>query len=299
MATTVMDRTRTLTGADIEKHLDDIQGNIIKPYTFMRQRAVFVRIDDDSAGRKWLAEVAKRISPATPWADGGRPVSAMSTGISPFGLRALGMSIEIAQSFPDEFMAGAVGRATRNGDVGELSPEHWQDGFGGEDIHVAVFIFADNADQIDADTAWLRDVAKATGGVTEMAAHDGYAFEDGVEHFGFRDGLTDVPIEGTEAIYPQPPGGGTRRPDGTWAPIKPGEFLLGYENESGAEPPGPEPRELALMAPSLCIARYTRMSPRGAASWHRQPSAPTARTVTTIRRRWRRSSWAVGVPAAR
>ena len=246
MATTVMDRTRTLTGADISKYLHDIQGNIIKPYTFMRQRAVFVRIDEAAAGRRWLAEVAKRIAPATPWADGKRPASAMSTGISPFGLIALGMSNEISQSFPDEFMAGAVGRAERNGDVGELSPDHWQDGFGGEDIHVAVFIFADKADQIEADTAWLREVAKTTGGVTEMAAHDGYAFEDGVEHFGFRDGLTDVPIEGTEEIYPQPPGGGTRRPDGSWAPIKPGEFLLGYENESGAEPPAPEPRELAL-----------------------------------------------------
>ena len=59
MATTVMDRTRTLTGADIEKHLDDIQGNIIKPYTFMRQRAVFVRIDD-ALGRTEMAGRGRR-----------------------------------------------------------------------------------------------------------------------------------------------------------------------------------------------------------------------------------------------
>ena len=49
MATAMMERARTLTGADISKHLDDIQGNIIKPYTFTKQRAVFVRIEDAAA----------------------------------------------------------------------------------------------------------------------------------------------------------------------------------------------------------------------------------------------------------
>ena len=77
--------------------------------------------------------------------------------------------------------------------------------------------FSDDLEQIEADSAWLREVAQTTGGVTEMAAHDGSAFEDGYEHFGYRDGLTDVPIEGTEEIYPQPPGSGTRQPDGSWA----------------------------------------------------------------------------------
>ena len=51
MVTALMERARTLTGADISTHLDDIQGNIIKPYTFTRQRAVFVRIDEAAGGR--------------------------------------------------------------------------------------------------------------------------------------------------------------------------------------------------------------------------------------------------------
>lgn len=265
MVTAVMERTRTLTGADISTHLDDIQGNIIKPYTFMKQRAVFVRIDNAEAGRQWLAKVAERIASAAPWVDGKRPKSAMCAGISSFGLQALGMSKSALQSFPAAFQVGAVGRADRNGDVGELSPEHWQDGFGGEDIHIAVFIFSDDLDQIDADTAWLRDMAKTAGGITEMAAHDGDAFEDGFEHFGYRDGLTDVPIEGTEDIYPQSPGAGTRQPDGSWAPIKPGEFLLGYENESGAVPPAPEPRELALNGTFIVYRKIYQ----DVASWRR------------------------------
>ncbi len=237
---------RTLTGEDIVGNLDEIQGNIIKPYTYAQQRGLFFRIDNGAAGRQWLDHVSARVTPATPWPDAKRPQSAMNVGISFFGLRALELSADALSGFPGVFQAGAVGRAERNGDVGERSPDTWQDGFGSEGIHVAVFVFSDDVALIDAESDWLREAAERVGGVTEMAAHDGRGFEDGVEHFGYRDGLTDVPIEGTEEIYPQTPGAGTRQPDGTWAPLKPGEFLLGYENESGSEPPAPEPRELAV-----------------------------------------------------
>ena len=237
---------RTLTGDDIRHNLDEIQGNIIKPYTFAHQRGLFFRIEDEAAGRKWLSSFAGRITPATVWPDGTRREAAINIGISIFGLRALGLSEQALGSFAPEFQAGAVGRAERLGDVGEIGPETWVDGFGAEDIHVAVFVFADDAVRLESESDEIRAAAKDAGAVAEMAAHDAYAFEDGFEHFGYRDGLTDVPIEGTEDIYPQVAGGGTRRPDGTWAPLKPGEFLLGYENESGFEPPAPLPRELGL-----------------------------------------------------
>jgi len=237
---------RTLTGSDIADNLDEIQGNIIKPYTFAHQRGLFFRIDDGDGGRRWLNGVAGRVTPATPWRADQRPASALNVGISHFGLRALELSPASLDGFSHEFQAGAAGRAERLGDVGELAPENWQDGFGAEDIHIAVFVFADEPAKIEEQSAWLRETARTAGGITEMAAHDAYAFEDGVEHFGYRDGLTDVPIEGTEDIYPQDPGAGTRQPDGSWAPIKAGEFLLGYENEAGSQATAPEPRELAV-----------------------------------------------------
>ena len=237
---------RTLTGEDIRHNLDDIQGNIIKPYTFARQRSLFFKIENEDAGRAWLASLTFHVTPATVWPESERPKRALNVGISIFGLRALGLSEQAQAGFAPEFQAGAVGRADKLGDVGELSPSTWQDGFGGEDIHVAVFVFADEQADLDQHSETVREAARSLGGIVEMASHDGYAFEDGMEHFGYRDGLTDVPIEGTEEIYPQAPGGGTRRPDGTWAPLKPGEFLLGYENETGSEALAPEPRELAV-----------------------------------------------------
>ena len=246
MPSKISDVNRTLTGADISDNLAEIQGNIIKPYMFARQRGLFFKIDHGEPGRRWLGGLAERVTSAADSPEEDRPASALNVGISHFGLQALEPSDNALASFPPEFQAGAVGRAQILGDVGELSPENWEDGFGGKDIHVAVFVFADSTEEIESQSKWVRDIAKEAGGVTEMAAHDAYAFEDGVEHFGYRDGLTDVPIEGTEEIYPQNPGGGTRQPDGSWDAIKPGEFLLGYESETGSEPQSPFPRELAV-----------------------------------------------------
>ncbi len=237
---------RTLTGADIVDNLNDIQGNIIKPFTFALQRAVFLKVRDASAGRAWLDEVIPTVTSAKPWPENARPDKAISIGLSIFGVHALGLANSTIETFPTAFAAGAAARAELLGETGDLGPSTWEDGFGSDQIHVAVFIFSDAQTVIDAETDALKAVNRTTGGVSVVSIHDAYAFQDGIEHFGYRDGLTDTPIEGVEGIYEPIPGGGTKRPDGTWAPIKPGEFLLGYETETGDEAPAPSPRALAV-----------------------------------------------------
>jgi Dyp-type peroxidase family len=65
------------------------------------------------------------------------------------------------------------------------------------------------------------------------------------EHFGFADPISQPPIEGAAA--PSYPGDGVLQADGTWRPLKPGEFLLGYGDEVGPEGTQiPEPLELRL-----------------------------------------------------
>jgi hypothetical protein len=65
------------------------------------------------------------------------------------------------------------------------------------------------------------------------------------EHFGFADPISQPPIEGADT--PSYPGDGVLDPDGTWRPLKPGEFLLGYEDEVGREgTQSPQPLELRL-----------------------------------------------------
>ena len=53
-----------------------------------------------------------------------------------------------------------------------------------------------------------------------------------VEHFGFRDGVSQ-PYLDIGQRRPPPPGGGTPRGDGTSAPVRPGELLLGQPDEDG------------------------------------------------------------------
>src|SRR5258708_2573043 len=67
-----------------------------------------------------------------------------------------------------------------------------------------------------------------------------------IEHFGFRDGISQ-PFADADLGTPKPPpsGGGTPRPGGTWDPIALGELLLGYPDEDGlmqARPANPELR---------------------------------------------------------
>ena len=116
-------------------------------------------------------------------------------------------------------------------------------------------------------------MADAAAAVEVVAIHEAYAFEDGVEHFGYRDGLTDVPIEGVEGLYDPGPGGGTPQGDGSWAPVKPGEFLLGYETETGDEAPAPAPRALAVNGTFIAyrkiyqdVAAFRRFLSEGALS---------------------------------
>jgi Dyp-type peroxidase family len=95
----------------------------------------------------------------------------------------------------------------------------------------------------------LRDEMDATGGIEIRFVQDtkGLAHQNGIgsegEHFGFADPISQPPIEGADA--PSYPGDGVLERNGTWRPLKPGEFLLGYEDEAG--PDGtqiPEPAEL-------------------------------------------------------
>jgi len=63
-----------------------------------------------------------------------------------------------------------------------------------------------------------------------------------VEHFGFRDGVSQPFVD--LGLRPPPPGGGTPRRDGTWAPAAPGEIFLGHPDEDGLRAIQPANKEL-------------------------------------------------------
>ena len=81
-------------------------------------------------------------------------------------------------------------------------------------------------------------------------------FDYAHDHFGYRDRLSQPVIEGTEDIPYTGCGG----------PLKAGEFILGYPDESGQPYPMPEPKSCRGTAATWRIAGWRSMSASSAIS---------------------------------
>jgi Dyp-type peroxidase family len=240
---------QTLTAADLKDNLHDIQDNVVAPILMRYGRHIFVKFNDGTKGRAWLRRMLKRVNARRQ--EHGTHFT-VNIGFTHEGLKALGVSQRSLDSFPEAFQVGMRGRANVVGDVGPNAPEHWEGGLGGPDIHAMGWIRTYSAQGREEATRIIRFEMEATGGIEIRFVQDtmALAHENGIgsegEHFGFADPISQPPIEGADA--PSYPGDGALREDGTWRPLKPGEFLLGYEDEAGpaAGAQGPEPLELRL-----------------------------------------------------
>ena len=237
-----------LTAADLKHNLRDIQDNVVAPILMRYGRHIFVKFNDGVKARAWLRNMFKRVN--TRCEEHGTRFT-VNIGFTHEGLKALGLSQQSLDSFPKAFRVGMRGRANVVGDVGPHAPEHWEGGLGGPDIHAMGWIRTDSDQGREEATRIIRAEMEATGGVEIRFVQDtkALAHEDGIgsegEHFGFADPISQPPIEGADA--PAYPGDGVLEADGTWRALKPGEFLLGYEDEAGPEGTQmPEPRELRV-----------------------------------------------------
>jgi Dyp-type peroxidase family len=246
----MLDRTsaQVLKSADLKDNLHDIQHNIVAPILLRYGRHIFFRFNDGAKARAWLRRMSKRVN-ARPEEHGTR--FTVNIGFTHEGLKALGVSQRSLDSFPETFRVGMRGRADVVGDIGPHAPEHWEGGLGGPDIHAMAWIRTDSEQGREEATRIIRSEMDSVGQIEIRFVQDtmAIAHENGIgsegEHFGFADPVSQPPIEGAAA--PAYPGDGVLEKDGTWRSLKPGEFLLGYEDE--ADPGGtrtPEPLELRL-----------------------------------------------------
>jgi len=233
-----------LTASDLKDNLHDIQDNIVAPILMRYGRHIFLKFLDGAKARTVLHDTCKRVN-ARGEERGSR--FTVNIGFTYEGLRALGLSQRSLYSFPEAFRTGMRGRASVVGDVGPHAPEFWEGGLGGPDIHAMVWLRTDSDEGRDVATQVVRKEMEASGGVETRFVQDtmALAHENGIgsegEHFGFADPISEPPIEG---ISEGSPGDGVQEDDGTWRPLKPGEFLLGYEDEAGEATLTPEPAEL-------------------------------------------------------
>ena len=154
------------------------------------------------------------------------------------GLRALGVDEGSLATFPEEFKQGMVARAEMLGDTGENHPDNWVGGLASPDLHAIAILFARDAAERGRCQAEHDKLVAQCEGVEVLSALDLEAtppFDYAHDHFGYRDRLSQPVIEGTGEV-PTP---------GSGAPLKPGEFILGYPDEDGPPANLPQPEILS------------------------------------------------------
>lgn len=211
-------------------HLDlaDIQGTVLRrrPDQYHGDYLLY-RIDDAAAARRSLRDILPAVTSAAAWEE-PRPFT-LNIAFTCTGLEAIGVPADSLASFSDEFRAGMASRKHVLGDLGDSDPSRWQEPLGSRDIHICVLIVGHTAAALDEPVR----IAQHLDGVTLVYRLPVAIPVTGREHFGFRDG-----IGGPHVI------GSTDRPLPGHDEVMPGEFVLGYEDESGELPDMPLPPEL-------------------------------------------------------
>jgi Dyp-type peroxidase family len=219
--------------SDIELDLDDIQAGVLRPRpTPYAATYVLFRIDDRAAGRALIGRLAQVVSSVSDAK--GAAGSSVSVAISYAGMKALGVPQASLDSFAWEFQQGMAARATALSDVGESGPEHWEKPLGTSDVHVVVVVTAPDQAMLEATLDRARPALSEMPGIVPIWRQDCHALPNEKEPFGFRDGISHPAVEGSGI-----PGSNPHE-----APLKAGEFVLGYRDEMGGFPPMPQPDAL-------------------------------------------------------
>jgi len=215
--------------------LSDVQGLVVRGYVMPTARHLLVRIDSPDEARALLGQLVDgtsgrpQVTTATPWEE--KPESCLNVSLTAAGLAALGISPQEAR-FPEEFVRGAAARADVVGDVGPSDPARWRPVFADPGLHLVFSLFAQSRPALDRATADL--MAGTVPGLTELDRLDCQLLPGLVDHFGYRDGISQPTIEQA------PP---TGVPDGM-PPVPTGGFLLGHPSQHvrhSFRVPQPEP----------------------------------------------------------
>ncbi|MFG2177377.1 Dyp-type peroxidase [Streptomyces abikoensis] len=211
--------------------IDDVQSGALRPRPVPYEgKFVFLRVDDRHAGRALLRRLLPVTAGGLPDVDPSQDAW-VAVAFTYEGLRALGVPQESLDSFPRAFREGMAARAELIGDVGESAPAQWEAPFGTGDIHIALSALSSDTAQLDKELERARVAYEDTPGVQVIWQQDVRQLPTGRTTFGFRDGISHPNIEGVGL-----PGSNPQE-----APIKAGEFILGYPDETGNPPPMPQP----------------------------------------------------------
>jgi Dyp-type peroxidase family len=218
----------------INVELDDIQSGALRerpsPYV---GTYLLLRIDDRTAGRELVRRLLPLVDPARHSPD-AEDDAWITVAFTCQGLKALGVPQTSLDSFAPEFRQGMAARAADLGDVGDSSPANWEKPLGTPDVHVAVAVLSPTAARLHALAERARHAHAELPGVELIWRQDCYQLPTARTSFGFKDGIGQPAVEGSGVPSSNP----------KEKPLKTGEIILGYPDETGELPPMPTPEVL-------------------------------------------------------
>ena len=219
--------------ADPQLELDDIQAGALfeRPSPYVGTY-LMIRINAKADGRE-LVRRLHRIATSSRQPQHGEGTS-LTVAFSYHGLEALGVPKESLDSFAPEFREGMAARAGVLGDVGESRPDQWETPLGSDNVHVAIAVLSPDVDQLEAVADQARSAHAELPGLEVVWRQDCYQLASGRTSFGFKDGIGQPAVEGSgrESTTPRE------------RPLKAGEIILGYPDETGTLAPMPTPQVL-------------------------------------------------------
>jgi Dyp-type peroxidase family len=237
--------------ASISLQLDDIQRGVLhqRPSPYVGTY-LLLRIDDRRAGRELVRRLLPAIGSASARSDPAQNAW-VTVAFTYQGLKALGVPKPSLDSFAPEFQQGMAVRATELGDRGESSPANWEKPLGTPEVHVALAGLSPDTTRLEARLEHARRALEDLSGVEEIWSQDCYQLPTGRTSFGFKDGIGQPDVESSGI----PPSNPHERP------IKAGEFILGYPDETGSPPPMPSPETLGRNGTYLVFRKlHTRVA---------------------------------------
>ncbi len=166
---------------------------------------------------------------------------------------------DLPEAFPPAFKIGMAKRARILGDFDDAAPETWRwsdvPGIGKVAAEGALMIYAATPDALDsaieAQAKLLEDHQGAVLEKTKCAPAWDAPEKAGLEHFGYRDGISQPVIRGTERFAKGMPERDI---------VEPGEFILGYKSNQGYFPPSPLVRAEDDFAGNLSVPSSRELS---------------------------------------
>jgi Dyp-type peroxidase family len=219
--------------------LDDIQHILLMRVPALTGRYEFLSFRNATGGRAWLSAIREKVeSAAEVRASVEKEKRWVTVAFTWNGLRALGVDETSLATFPEEFRQGMVARAEMLGDTGSNHPDKWVGALASPDLHAIVILFAADEAARERSVMEHKKFIAQCKDVEVLSSLDLLAvppFTYAHDHFGYRDRLSQPVIEGTDEV-PTP---------GSGAPLKPGEFILGYPDEFGPAVNLPQPEILS------------------------------------------------------